>query len=66
MQFLDGATLLGLQSLNKPVKASLSQETHVLSVDKPRFIHGAGLKSSAETNGSPAKIHVSTAETNQS
>lgn len=46
LQFLNGQTLLGLQSLNKPVRESLSRETHVLSVEKPRFIHGAGLNGS--------------------
>lgn len=44
LQFLDGKTLLALQGLNKPVRASLERETHVLSIDKPRFIHGSGLK----------------------
>ena len=47
LQFLDGATLLGLQSLNKPVRESLQRETHVLSVEKPRFIHGSGLGGSS-------------------
>ena len=44
LQFLDGQTLLALQGLNKPVRASLERETHVLSIEKPRFIHGSGLK----------------------
>ena len=47
VQFLDGATLLGLQSLNKPVRESLQEETHVLSIEKPRFIHGSGLNGSS-------------------
>ena len=47
LQFLDGQTLLALQGLNKPVRASLERETHVLSIEKPRFIHGSGLKGGA-------------------
>ena len=46
MQFLDGAALLSVQGLNKPVRKSLQDETHVLSVDKPRFIHGSGIAQS--------------------
>lgn len=49
LQFLDGAALLSVQGLNKPVRQSLEEETHILSLDKPRFIHGTGI---AQSNGS--------------
>ena len=43
LQFLDGRTLQAVQGLNKPVRAALAAEKHILSVDKPRFIHGDGI-----------------------
>ena len=44
MQFLDGLTLLAVMTLNKVVRAAVHQEHHIYTVDNPRFIHGAGMK----------------------
>ena len=44
VQYLDGATLKALCALNKPVRAALASEQHIYSLDKPRFIHGSGMK----------------------
>ncbi len=44
MQFLDGLTLLAVTTLNKVVRAAVQQEDHIYTVDNPRFIHGAGMK----------------------
>ena len=44
MQFLDGLTLLAVMTLNKVVRAAVQQERHIYTVDNPRFIHGAGMK----------------------
>ena len=44
MQFLDGLTVLAVTTLNKVVRAAVQQEDHIYTVDNPRFIHGAGMK----------------------
>ena len=44
VQYLDGATLKAACALNKPVRTALAKEQHIYSLDKPRFIHGAGVK----------------------
>ena len=44
MQFLDGRTLLAVLALNKTVRAALARETHIYTVDNPKFIHGEGVK----------------------
>lgn len=44
MQFLDGLTLLAVMTLNKVVRAAVQQEDHIYTVDNPRFIYGAGMK----------------------
>ena len=44
LQFLDGSTLAAVRGLNKPVRKALAAEDHILSLDKPRFIHGEGVK----------------------
>ena len=43
-QYLDGATLKAACALNKPVRTALAREQHIYTLDKPRFIHGAGVK----------------------
>ena len=45
VQFLDGETLRGVLALNKAVRAALQREQHIYTVDKPRFIHGSGVRS---------------------
>lgn len=42
--FLDGATWNGITTLPRPVRKIVDSEQHILSVDNPRFIHGAGLQ----------------------
>lgn len=42
MQFLDGATLTGIMALNKVTRKALATETHIYTVDNPKFIHGDG------------------------
>lgn len=42
VQFLDGATLTGIMALNKVTRKALADETHIYTVDKPKFIHGDG------------------------
>ncbi len=42
MQFLDGATLTGIMALNKVTRKALADETHIYTVDNPKFIHGDG------------------------
>lgn len=44
MQFLDGATLTGVATLNKIVRKMVDNETHIFTVDNPRFIYGEGYK----------------------
>lgn len=44
LQFLDGESWQRVRSISKPVRKFLADETHVLTVDSPRFIHGAGLQ----------------------
>ena len=44
LQYLDGATLKAACALNKPVRTALAKEQHIYSLDKPRFIHGTGVK----------------------
>ncbi|DBA83855.1 hypothetical protein WJX77_008056 [Trebouxia sp. C0004] len=44
LKFLDGLTLLAVTTLNKVVRAAVQQEDHIYTVDNPRFIHGAGMK----------------------
>ncbi|KAK9811139.1 hypothetical protein WJX73_006141 [Symbiochloris irregularis] len=44
LQFLDGQTLKGVLALNKAVRAALAKETHIYTVENPRFIHGSGVK----------------------
>lgn len=43
LTFLDGATLVGARALNKIVRRVVAEETHVYTVDAPRFIHGEGI-----------------------
>lgn len=45
MWFLDGQTWQRVRSLCKPVRETISDEQHILSVDNPKFIHGQGVKS---------------------
>lgn len=45
MWFLDGCTWQRICSLPKPVRQTIEQEQHILSVDNPKFIHGQGVKS---------------------
>jgi hypothetical protein len=42
MQFLDGATLAGIMALNKVTRKAIADETHIYTVDNPKFIHGDG------------------------
>ncbi len=42
VQFLDGGTVQAVQFLNKVVRTALAEEQHIFTLDKPRFIHGAG------------------------
>jgi hypothetical protein len=42
MQFLDGATLTGIMALNKVTRKAIADETHIYTVDNPKFIHGDG------------------------
>ena len=44
LQFLDGATLLSVATLNKIVRKMVENETHIFTVDNPRFIFGEGLQ----------------------
>lgn len=44
LAFVDGVTWTRMSSLTKRVRATIASETHVLTVDNPRFIHGAGVK----------------------
>lgn len=41
-QFLDGATLAGIMALNKVTRKAIADETHIYTVDNPKFIHGDG------------------------
>lgn len=42
LQFLDGVTLVGVMSINKPTRAALAAESHIYTVKNPKFIHGDG------------------------
>ncbi|BDA48541.1 Polyamine aminopropyltransferase [Coccomyxa sp. Obi] len=42
LKFLDGGTVQAVQFLNKVVRTALADEQHIFTLDKPRFIHGAG------------------------
>ena len=42
VQFLDGTTLRGVMSINKQTRAAIAAETHIFTVDNPKFIHGDG------------------------
>lgn len=42
LKFLDGHTFQGLTHLNKHLRDSLANETHIYTKDMPRFIHGQG------------------------
>ncbi|BBN18509.1 spermidine synthase [Marchantia polymorpha subsp. ruderalis] len=42
LQFLDGTTMSALFALNKHVRKSLAQESHVYTEETARFIHGHG------------------------
>lgn len=44
VQFLDGATLTGVALLNKIVRKMVDNETHIFTLDNPRFIYGEGYK----------------------
>ena len=44
LQFLDVESWRRVRSVSKPVRKFLAEETHVLTVDSPRFIHGTGLQ----------------------
>lgn len=44
LQFLDGATLTGIMALNKITRRAVAEETHIYTVDNPKFIHGDGIK----------------------
>lgn len=48
LQFLDGQTLLATLALNKRVRKTLAEETHVYTEDSARFIHGQGIQSTNE------------------
>lgn len=43
LTFLDGMTWQRVTSLSKPVRKALAAETHVLTVESPRFIFGQGI-----------------------
>lgn len=42
VQFLDGTTLRGVMSINKQTRAAIAAETHIFTMDNPKFIHGDG------------------------
>lgn len=42
LSFLDGATLASRLVQSKQIRRVLEAETHILTADDPRFIHGAG------------------------
>mmetsp|Transcript_16477 Transcript_16477/g.49344 ORF Transcript_16477/g.49344 Transcript_16477/m.49344 type:complete len:315 (-) Transcript_16477:353-1297(-) len=44
LKFLDGTTLRGIMSINKQTRAAIAAETHIYTVDNPKFIHGDGIK----------------------
>lgn len=44
LNFLDGATMQSVVTLNKCVRKSLEAEKHVYTLDNPKFIHGKGLQ----------------------
>lgn len=44
VQFLDGATLVSISTLNKIVRKMVNEESHIFTVDNPRFIFGEGYK----------------------
>lgn len=41
-QYLDGSTLKGIMAINKITRKALAEETHIYTVDNPKFIHGDG------------------------
>ena len=43
-EFLDGVSWQGVTSLSKPVRQTLKTETHVYTVENPKFIPGQGVK----------------------
>ena len=43
-EFLDGGSWQGVTSLSKPVRNTLKNETHVYTVENPKFIPGQGVK----------------------
>lgn len=47
LQFLDGATLTGIMALNKITRKAVAEETHIYTVDNPKFIHGDGAQACA-------------------
>lgn len=44
LKFLDGVTLVGVMSINKPTRAAIAAESHIYTVKNPKFIHGDGIK----------------------
>lgn len=44
LEFLDGATLVAVATLNKIVRKVVADETHIFTVDNPKFIFGEGYK----------------------
>lgn len=44
LKFLDGVTLMGIMAVNKQTRAALAAETHIYTVENPKFIHGDGIK----------------------
>ncbi len=41
-QYLDGSTLKGIMAINKITRKALAEETHIYTLDNPKFIHGDG------------------------
>lgn len=44
LKFLDGKTLVGIMSINMQTRAAIAAESHIYTVQNPKFIHGDGIK----------------------